>query len=85
MKMINNNLKSKLPFGPDTNEIIFNCTKCDNSPKLFIKSKNIFRQLGHRGGEEEIYYLLCRMCKRICTSTEKILEGFKYINTIFNE
>ena len=42
LKMINNNLKSELPFGPDTNKIILNCTKCQNSPKLFIKDKTVF-------------------------------------------
>ena len=85
LKMINNNLKSELPFGPETNDIILNCTKCENLPKLFIKSKTVFRKLGHRGGEEEIPYLLCRECKRVCTSTEKILEAFKYMSTKFNE
>ena len=83
--MINNNLKSELPFGPDTNKIILNCTNCENSPPLFIKSKTVFRELGHRGGEDEIPYLFCRKCKMDFTSTEKILEGFLHMSRKFNE
>ena len=83
LKMVSNNLKSELPFSSETNQIILNCTKCANFPTLFIKSKNIFRKLGHRGGEEEIPYLLCRECKRVCTSTEIFLEGFQFMSTKF--
>ena len=83
--MVSNHLKSELPFSSETNKIILNCTKCANFPTLFIKSKNVFRKLGHREGEEEIPYLLCRECKRFCTSTEIFLEGFQFMSTKFQE
>ena len=71
LKMISNNLKSEFPFCSETNKIILNYTKCANFPTLFIKSKNVFRKLGHRGGEDEIPY-------KVITTVRN--QGYKLIH-----
>ena len=78
--MINNNLISELPFTPRTNQLILNCIVYDDYLTLYIKSKIVFQKLCHRGDSDEIPYLKCGKCKNCFTSTEDLLEGFKYMS-----
>ena len=82
--MLRKNFISELPFDDATNEIILNCTNCEQRTPLLVVGKKTFGRLRKRGGKDCVVFLICSSCKNRCTHVEKILEGFAFLSDKFN-